>query len=210
MSDGTVTASNNSTTVVATAVDTPLTISGATTTNVNDNATATPFGGVTFTDPDMGETYTLTVTPSTTANGTLSNLGGGTVNGGVYALANVSLTAAQTALQGLVFTPTLHQVQPGSTVTTTFALQMTDGNLTASNNATTVLATAASTPATIAGTTPTTNITDAQTATPFSGVTFTDPDLATTPYTHCRPQRRGQRGGCQTWAAEPSAAASTL
>src|SRR5260370_584507 len=84
----------------------------------------------------------------------------------------------QTAIRALVFTPTAHQVAPGSTVTTTFTILVTDANLSPSASTTTVVATAVTTntATTNAGTTTTTKINDKQTATPFSGVTFTDPD----------------------------------
>ena len=149
------------------------------TTNITDAQTATPFSGVTFTNPDVGKTYTLTVTLNNSNNGAWSNLSGGTYNSGtgVYTLAGVALTAAQSAVQGLVFLPTPIQVQPGQTVGTNCYLAITDGIQSAYNGSTTVITTAAHMPTAIGGTTSTTNITDEQTATPFSGVTLTNPDV---------------------------------
>src|SRR5207247_1398505 len=96
---------------------------------------------------------------------------------GVFTLSNVSLATAQAAIEALVFTPTAHQVALGSTVTTTFTIQVTDGSLTPSDSSTNVIATAVNTATTIGGTTATTNINDNQTATPFSSVTLSDPDI---------------------------------
>ena len=178
VSDGFASSSDSSTTATATAVDTPVTIGGTTSTNISDQQTATPFSAVTVTDPDTGVTFSPTVTLSAVANGTLSNLAGGSYNSttGVYSLSNVTLAAAQAALRGLVFTPTDHQVAPTETVNTTFTIAVSDGFSTSSNNSTTVTATATDAPATIGSTTASTQITDQQTAMPFSAVTLTDPD----------------------------------
>src|SRR5204862_343388 len=148
--------------------------------SVQDNQTATPFSGVMFGDADTGESaFTASVTLSDKADGVLSNLAGGSYASatGVYVTApNITLAAAQAAVRGLVFTPTNHQVAPGSIVTTTFTIQVTDGALTPSDSSTTVVATALNTATTIGGTTAVTSIHDDQTATPFGGVTFGDAD----------------------------------
>ena len=86
----------------------------------------------------------MTVTLSAAANGALSNLGGGNYNAvtGVYTDAG-SATSLTAALDGLVFTPTAHQVAPGQTVTTTFTIKDTDiARGTATDSTTTVVATA--------------------------------------------------------------------
>ena len=123
------------------------TISGtpASATNVSDNQTATPFGSsVSLADTTASTTYTLTVTLlSSTANGTLSNLGGGAYNSGtgVYSLTTTTIAAAQSALHSLVFTPTANQVAVGATVTTTFTIAVNDGTVTATDSAKTMQAT---------------------------------------------------------------------
>ena len=117
---------------------------------------------------------------SRAANGVLSNLAGGSYNSttGVYTLSNVSLATAQAALRGLVFTPTDHQVAPDQSVGTVFTITVSDGISTSSDSSTTVIA--ANTPVTIGGTTASMQITDQQTATPFSSVTLADPDTGMT------------------------------
>lgn len=124
-------------------LNTPPSIAGAAAGQATgDNAAVKPFSGVTVTDPDAGQTETATVTLLAAGNGVLSNLGGGALSadGLTY---TVSGTAAQvqTALSGLVFTPTANQVAPGRTVTTGFALTVSDGTATATDSTTSLVAT---------------------------------------------------------------------
>jgi hypothetical protein len=177
------TSSNSATTVVATAVNDPPVIAGtASGQTTSDAAAIAPFAGVSISDADFGQTETVTITLSNKANGTLSNLGAGLYDSstGVYSITGTD-SAVTAALQGLVFTPTDHEVVPGATVTTGFTIAVTDtaGGST-SNSATSVIATAAEDAPAIAHTVSGQGVSDAATVDPFSTVTITDPDFGAT------------------------------
>ena len=179
-------ATDTATTVVATAVNNPPTIVGGVANQaVNDNATISPFSGVTISDPDnSAEPATITVTLDHPENGqfTAASTAGWTVNvaGGIYAFSGTR-AQAQAALEALVFSPTNHQVVPGATVTTVFTIQLTDGSNSTSDANTSVIATAINNPPTIIGTVANQATTDDTSIAPFSGVTISDPDLSTEP-----------------------------
>ena len=134
-----------------------------------------PFLHVAIAEVDFGQTETVTVTPSATANGALSNLGGGSVANGVYTVTG-DATQVTAALDGLVWTPTAHEVAPGQSVTTKFTIQATDtAGATASDVATSVVATAVNSPLT--GHAPSvgqTTTTDEASVAPFAGFNIVD------------------------------------
>ena len=182
-------------------VATPPTIGGTVAGQaVTDQTTIALFSKVTIADPNTGQTETVTVTLSAVADGTLTNLGGGSYNASTGVYTDTGTAAAVTAaLDGLVFTPTAHQVAPGQTVTTTFTIRDTDtAGASATNSTTTVVATAVATPPTISGTVAGQVMTDQTTIAPFSKVTIAD--------TNSRPDRDGDRdpvGGSGRHADQP-------
>jgi hypothetical protein len=143
------TASDSTTSVVATAIAVLPTISGThANQSVNDNATIKAFSAVTIADANFGQTETVTIT-FTGTNGALSDPNAAsdhsTTGSGSY---KVIGTAAQVTadLDNLVFTPTT--VAPGNTVTTGFTIGVADtAGQTASNSTTSVVATAVAPPA---------------------------------------------------------------
>ena len=145
-----------------------------------DAAALDPFGGVTITDPNSGQSETVTITLSNGLNGALSDPGIGTLTNGTYTVSGTTL-AVTGAIEGLVFTPTDHQVAPGSTVTTSFTISVTDSNGgVATNSTTSVVATAVNNAPVIAGMVAGQPTSDAATLDPFSGVSISEVDFGQT------------------------------
>jgi T5SS/PEP-CTERM-associated repeat protein len=112
----------------------------------------------------------------------LSDLDGGFYDSVTGIYTDTGTTAEVTvALDGLVFTPTAHQVAPGQTVTTGFTIDDTDtaGNE-VSDDATTVVTTASDVPPTISGTVAGQAVTDNAVIQPFLKVTISDPNIEQT------------------------------
>jgi hypothetical protein len=162
-------------------LETPPTITGVTPAeSILDTATLKPFASVVIGSTYPSETVTVTIALSSTANGSLANLGGGTLSGSTYSITG---TAAQdtTAIDELVFTPVLHEVAPGGTVTTFFTLAATDGILSSTIDPTTTLTTTASAaPITLTLPNEYVALNGAASATPISNITITDPNAGAT------------------------------
>jgi len=133
----TVTSANDAPTIASTATDA-----------IDDNATSTLFSAAVIDDADAAETVDVVITQkladtstdSTQANGAITTLGGFTdVGDGTYTLSGAAVTAATTAIQAMVFTPTENQVVPAATVVTTFEISVDDGDATAVTDSTTVI-----------------------------------------------------------------------
>ena len=120
---------------------------------VTDQGTIRPFAGALIADTNIGQNETVTVTLSTAMSGTLTNLGGGSYNGGVYTI-NGDAATVSSALAGLVFTPIAHQVAPGATVATQFVINdINSASQIATAGTVTVIATAGTAAPTIQHTT---------------------------------------------------------
>ena len=134
------TASNSTTSVIATAANDPPEITTIpVNTGVPNQGSSAPFAGLAITDPDAGgHIGTLTVALSPSNGGTLSVLSGGTFDAatGVYSLVG-TIAALSTALEDLLFLP--GPPPSGSYVSTTdFSVQVTDSGGEAINNTVTV------------------------------------------------------------------------
>ena len=185
VNDGTANSAAASSTVTV-LVPTP-TITGTSANRaVADNATVSPFSGVTVGDATgESDSATITVKAGTTASdvdGTLSGTGLTKTGTGTYTVAAGTPMALSSEVDALVFTPTAHQVAPGSTVTTGFTVAVTDtGGGSVTNTATTVVATASTDAPTITGTMAGQATTDQVPVQPFASVTIGDVDTGTMP-----------------------------
>ncbi|AOW78628.1 hypothetical protein A3Q34_18365 [Colwellia sp. PAMC 20917] len=134
-------------------------LSGTFTTDgvVNDNATITPFSGVTVADSDT-DNVSINIT-YTSANGTLNGTGI-TGSAGNYTVTSALAATATSNLQVIIFTPTENQTVVGSTVVSSFTLIPNDGIGNGISNATSQLtATSINDEPTISGT-PATSVTE--------------------------------------------------
>jgi RTX calcium-binding nonapeptide repeat (4 copies) len=187
-------ASDSTTTVLAIAVNDLPTISGTVTgQTVNDDATTQPFATTTISDPDFGATETVTITltaggVASDANGMLSGAGLTRTGVGTYTLATGTPAEVTAELQALMFTPTPHEVTPGSSVTTGMTISVTDGIVSVpvtvggppTNSATTVIATAVATTPVISGTVANQGVPNQTASMPFGTVIVTDPTFGVT------------------------------
>ncbi|MBS0196832.1 MAG: DUF4347 domain-containing protein [Planctomycetes bacterium] len=181
--DGTTTTLNTTTTAVSTSVNDAPSITGASAAQaVNDNATLTPFAGVTIGDVDSpAQTLSISVALDASAKGvftagSLTASGFVSAGGGVYTFSGTAADAT-TAIRQLVFNPANDRVNVGSTETTTFTISADDGVASAvTDNTTTAVSTSINDAPSITGTSAGQAVNDNATLSPFSGVTIADVD----------------------------------
>ena len=110
-------------------VTAPLVLSGLTTNATSsDISTSKPFSNLVLTDNVSAADNLSTTIAFTAANGTLNGMGlsAGSIAGSVisYSLSAASPAILQQELNSLIFTPTVHEVATGLTVTTNFTLSV--------------------------------------------------------------------------------------
>ena len=108
----------------------PITITSATSNvTTTDAAAVHVFSGVVITDPNATQSETVTVTPSSTLSGVLfdpnATSDGSKIVSGAWTI-NGSAQTVASAMDGLLFSPTAHQVAVGTTVATTLTAGVTD------------------------------------------------------------------------------------
>jgi hypothetical protein len=178
VNDGSGPVTDNTTTVISTSINDIPTIGGTVASQaVNDNATISPFSGVTIGDVDNpAQTLNVSVSLDVAAKGDFTTLNGFTdAGGGVYTFSGTA-AAATTAIQGMVFDPTDNRIAPTLTETTTFTISVDDGSGPVTDNTTTVISTSINDIPTIGGTVAGQGVNDNATISPFSGVTIGDVD----------------------------------
>ena len=161
--------------------DAPVIAGGVGSQAVDDDGFVDPFGGVTITNAEGGQSVTVDVQLDDAAKGDLTNLGGFTeMTPGLYRFVG-SASDATTALQALRFVPTANRVAVGASETTTFTITANDGiNAAVSDSTTTVVALSVNDASSIANATAGQAVDDDQTIAPFSAVVLADADPGTT------------------------------
>ncbi len=173
--------------VIATAVNDAPTITGTEAGQAtSDETSLKALASVTISDPDTGVTDSATITLTgtnglaTDADGTLAGTGLTKIGTGLYTLAAATLGSLTAQLDALTFTPTVHQVAPGQTVTTGITLAVSQNGATTVNTLTSVIATAVNDAPTITGTTAGQATSDEVSLKALAGVIISDPDTGVT------------------------------
>ena len=151
-------------------------LAGSVASALNDHSSSAPFAAMSVSDPDAGQTETVTVSFDPTS-GSLAGGGFTQVSSGLYRVTAASASAAQADLEALRFTPTAQPSGTADTVTA-FTVSVSDGQASASDTATSVTVShTTNTPVTLAGLSAGQSTTDKVAMSPFSGAVVTDPDL---------------------------------
>ena len=152
---------------------------GASSTTITDEQIAKPFSGVMINDVNAAQTETAVVSVNTAANGTLSDPNAGTdhstISNGAITIIG-SAAAVATDLDGLMFTPTAHQVAPGMTVPTTITAAISDTAGEQTSIASTVIATAVNDAPVISGIKAGQTTQDTAAVKPFTTASVSDVD----------------------------------
>jgi hypothetical protein len=147
----------------------------------SDQTPIDPFAVVNILDANVGVVDTVTVTMSNTANGTFSDVVGGTVNGGTFTVTGTPdptqfglIANVDSALAGLVFTPTRGQVPLGQSVTTAFTITASNTLGSVTDASSSVIATDLGGQLSINGAQANQEAASDTTLLPLAGVTITD------------------------------------
>ena len=177
-------ASDNATTVISTNANDAPSINGTSgAVAVNDNATVSPFSGVTVADVDPSTTLSVSVTFDTAAKGvftsaSLTASGFVSAGGGIYTFTG-SPSAVTTALQALVLDPTNNRVAPAATEQITLTISVSDSVAAAvTDSGTVVTSTSVNDAPTVAGSSAGQTVTDITFVSPFTGVTIAEADVS--------------------------------
>ncbi|CAO3456589.1 hypothetical protein [Azospirillum argentinense] len=122
--DGTASTTATATVTTASLNDAPVLGGAATGQTVTDKETVQPFGSITLSDADTGQTVTVSIAYEP-ATGHFENAGGFTTADGRLSFTGTA-AAAQTALRGLTFVPTENRNVPGMVESVAFTLTATD------------------------------------------------------------------------------------
>jgi VCBS repeat-containing protein len=147
---------------------------------VSDNATVSPFSGVTIGDNE-NDTLAIIVSLNNSNRGvftpgSLASTGFVDAGGGSYTFSG-SPAAATTAIRGLVFNPSDARVPPGSSETTTFTISADDPfNPAVTDSTTTVVSTAVNDAPVISGAQLNQPVNDNATILPFANLVISDAD----------------------------------
>ena len=178
VTDGYVTRTNSSVRVNVTSTNDAPTLTASGMTNITDQQIAFPFRNVTVTDPDELGSQFQTITVSLTGvDGFLLT------NGTTFVSNNLAYTytgtpaQVTTAVRLLSYVPTDNLLPVTLTDTNIFTIRVTDSYVTRTNSSVTVIVTSTNDTPLLTGATPTPfPIETAQIASPFSILTFVDPD----------------------------------
>jgi plastocyanin len=175
--DGSISDSN--TTIVATSIEDLNVFANGITSNIDDNATCSPFSSFSITDPDIGQSHLYTVSLDSPLKGgftaaSLTASGFTDAGSGIYTYTG-SAANAELAIRQLVFQPTPHRVNVGTTESTVITVACDDGST--ANSTTTINTTAMPSPSLFNNAQAGQTTTDTSSCSPFSSFTITTTGL---------------------------------